>query len=267
MNVFAFLESDVRTYSRKFPAVFTTASGCWLRDEQGKHFLDFFSGAGALNYGHNNPHLKQRLIEYIAADGVTHSLDMATTAKREFIERFNALILEPRNLRYKVQFTGPTGTNAVEAALKLARKFTGRQTVVHFMNSFHGMSMGSLAVSGSVSKRATAGISLHSTLPMFFDGDLGPGTDTIEYFSAFLDNSENGVGVPAAVIVETVQAEGGVKVASSQWLRRLEEVTRRHGILLIVDLPRPLRFWHMLLQSQTLVPMLKWWSPMSISMR
>lgn len=235
MKVFAFLESDVRTYSRKFPTVFKAASGCRLKDEQGTDFLDFFSGAGALNYGHNNPHMKQRLIEYIAADGLTHSLDMATSAKREFLEKLNALILEPRHLRYKVQFTGPTGTNAVEAALKLARKFTGRQTVVHFMNSFHGMSMGSLAVTGSVSKRASAGVSLHSTLPMFFDGDLGPGTDTIEYFSAFLDNSENGVGVPAAVIVETVQAEGGVKVASSQWLRRLEEVTRRHGILLIVD--------------------------------
>lgn len=235
MNVFARLESEVRSYSRKFPTVFTTASGCRLTDEHGRSFLDFFSGAGALNYGHNNPHLKQRLIEYIAADGLTHSLDMATSAKREFLEKFNSLILEPRNLRYKVQFTGPTGTNAVEAALKLARKFTGRQTVVHFMNSFHGMSMGSLAVTGSPSKRASAGVPLHSTLPMFFDGDLGPGTDTIEYFSAFLDNSENGVGVPAAVIVETIQAEGGVKVATRQWLRRLEEVTRRHGVLLIVD--------------------------------
>lgn len=235
MNVFARLESEVRSYSRKFPTVFTTASGCRLTDEHDRSFLDFFSGAGALNYGHNNPHLKQRLIEYIAADGLTHSLDMATFAKREFLEKFNSLILEPRNLRYKVQFTGPTGTNAVEAALKLARKFTGRPTVVHFMNSFHGMSIGSLAVTGSVSKRASAGVSLHSTLPMFFDGDLGPGIDTIEYFSAFLDNSENGVGVPAAVIVETIQAEGGVKVARRQWLRRLEEVTRRHGVLLIVD--------------------------------
>jgi diaminobutyrate-2-oxoglutarate transaminase len=235
MNVFARLESEVRSYSRKFATVFTTASGCRLTDEHGRSFLDFFSGAGALNYGHNNPHLKQALIEYIAADGVTHSLDMATSAKREFLEKFSSLILEPRNLRYKVQFTGPTGTNAVEAALKLARKFTRRPTVVHFMNSFHGMSLGSLAVTGSVSKRASAGVSLHHTLPMFFDGDLGPGTDTIEYFSAFLDNSENGVGVPAAVIVETIQAEGGVKVASREWLRRLEEVTRRHGLLLIID--------------------------------
>lgn len=235
MKVFALLESEVRSYSRKFPTVFTAASGCRLTDERGRSYLDFFSGAGALNYGHNNPHLKQRLIDYIAADGLTHSLDMATSAKREFLEKFNAIILEPRNLRYKVQFTGPTGTNAVEAALKLARKFTGRQTVVHFMNAFHGMTMGSLAVGGSVSKRASAGVPLHSTLPMFFDGDLGPHTDTIEYLNAFLDNPENGVGLPAAVIVETVQAEGGVKVASREWLRRLREVTRRHGVLLIVD--------------------------------
>jgi len=235
MNTFELLESQVRIYSRAFPAVFTKASGCWLTDEHGKDYLDLFSGAGALNYGHNNPRMKQRLIEYLVADGVTHGLDMATSAKQEFLVKFNEVILEPRNLEYKVQFTGPTGTNAVEAALKLARKFAGRHNVVHFVDSFHGMSMGSLGVTGNVSKRAGAGVPLHYTLPMFFDGDLGPDIDTLEYLEAFLDSPGNGVGLPAAVIVETIQAEGGVKVASKRWLRRLEQVTRRRGILLIVD--------------------------------
>ena len=235
MKTIELLESQVRTYSRAFPVVFTKASGCWLTDERGKNYLDFFSGAGALNYGHNNPRMKRRLIKYLASDGVTHSLDMATSAKQEFLAKFNAVILEPRNLKYRVQFTGPTGTNAVEAALKLARKFTKRHNVIHFMNSFHGMSMGSLAVSGNVSKRAGAGVPLHYTLPMFFDGGLGPGVDTLEYLEAFLDNPGNGMGLPAAVILETIQAEGGVNVASNQWLRRLEQITRRYGILLIVD--------------------------------
>jgi diaminobutyrate-2-oxoglutarate transaminase len=235
MKTFERLESQVRTYSRAFPVVFTKATGARLTDERGKEYLDFFSGAGALNYGHNNPLMKQRIVEYLAADGVTHSLDMATSAKQNFLEKFEAVILNPRGLEYKMQFTGPTGTNAVEAALKLARKFTGRPTVIHFVNSFHGMSMGSLGVSGSVSKRAGAGIPLHYGLPMFFDGDLGPGISTLDYLEKFLENPGNGVGTPAGVIVETVQAEGGVKVASNQWLRRLEQIARRHGMLLIVD--------------------------------
>ncbi len=235
MNTFERLESQVRTYSRAFPTVFTKATGPRLTDERGKEYLDFFSGAGALNYGHNNPLMKQRIIDYLAADGVTHSLDMATSAKQEFLEKFEAVILKPRGLEYRVQFTGPTGTNAVEAALKLARKFTGRPTVIHFVNSFHGMSMGSLGVTGSVSKRAGAGIPLHYGLPMFFDGDLGPGISTLDCLEAFLQNPGNGVGTPAAMIVETIQAEGGVKVASNQWLRGLEQIARRHGMLLIVD--------------------------------
>ncbi len=235
MKTFELLESQVRIYSRAFPAVFNRASGSSLFDEAGKEYLDFFSGAGALNYGHNNPRMKQRLIEYLHADGVTHSLDMATSAKQEFLEKFKEIILEPRGLEYRIQFTGPTGTNAVEAALKLARKFTGRPTVVHFVNSFHGMSLGSLGVTGNVSKRAGAGVPLHYTLPMFFDGDLGPDVDTLDYLEALLENPGNGVGVPGAVIVETIQAEGGVKVASEKWLRRLEQLTRRYGMLLIVD--------------------------------
>lgn len=235
MKSFELLESQVRSYSRAFPTVFASATGARLIDEQGVEYLDFFSGAGALNYGHNNSHMKQRLIEYLSDDGVTHGLDMATSAKREFLESFTAVILKPRNLLYKVQFTGPTGTNAVEAALKLARKFTGRQVVVHFMNSFHGMSMGSLSVTGNICKRAGAGVPLHYALPMFFDGDLGPEVDTLNYFETFLENPGNGIGIPAAVIVETIQAEGGVKVASKQWLRGLEQIARRHGMLLIAD--------------------------------
>jgi len=232
---FELLESEVRLYSRSFPAVFERATGCWLTDEHDRRYLDFFSGAGALNYGHNNPVMKQRLIDYLLADGVTHSLDMATVAKRDFLRQFDATILKPRDLRYKIQFTGPTGTDAVEAALKLARKSTGRQTIIHFAGSFHGMSMGSLAMSGNVSKRASAGVPLHYSLPILFDGDAGHNLDTLDYLTAILEKPSNGLGLPAAVIVETVQAEGGVKVASVEWLRRLEQVVRANGAVLILD--------------------------------
>jgi diaminobutyrate-2-oxoglutarate transaminase len=235
MKVFATLESEVRTYSRAFPKVFGTAEGYRIADEAGRSYIDFFSGAGALNYGHNNPRLKRRVIEYLESNGITHSLDMATMAKREFLERFESVILAPRGLDYKVQFTGPTGTNAVESALKLARKVTGRKNVVFFTQAYHGMTLGSLAVTGNASKRAGAGVPLTHAIPMPYEGYPGAGADTLAYLEALLADSGSGVDLPAAVIVETVQAEGGINTASWEWLQRLERIARRFKVLLIVD--------------------------------
>ena len=235
MKTFEMLESDVRVYCRHFPAVFEKAAGSTLFDENGKAYTDFFSGAGSLNYGHNNPRMKERLIEAIQNDFVTHSLDMATTAKRRFLERFNSIILEPRNFKYKIQFCGPTGANAVEAAIKLARKATGRQTVVFFTHSYHGLSLGSLAVTASRSKRKSAAVPLHFTMPMAFDGDLGPDVDTLDYLEMFLTKSSSGMEIPAAIIVETIQAEGGVRSARYSWLQRLESLCKKHGIVFIAD--------------------------------
>lgn len=234
MQIFDTLESEVRSYCRSFPVVFSRGTGSFLYDESGREYLDFFSGAGTLSYGHNNPLLKERLIEYLRSDGVTHGLDMATVAKREFLRRFSDTILRPRGLIYKVQFPGPTGTNAVEAALKLARKATGRSQVLFFHNAYHGMTLGALAVTGNAFKRQGAGVPLSSTTPVPFEGGLG-GADTIEHLAQLLENPSSGVDRPAAVIVETIQAEGGVNTASFPWLRRLAELLRRHQILLIVD--------------------------------
>lgn len=235
MHTFEALESCVRSYCRAFPTVFARASGPVMVDEGGREYIDFFSGAGTLNYGHNPQKLKQRLVEYLAGDGILHSLDMATVAKREFLQRFDSVILRPRGMEYRVQFPGPTGTNAVEAALKLARKVTRRSTVACFANSFHGMTLGSLAVSGNLAKRSGAGVALQNSVFLPFDGDLGPGHDTLDHFESILRNPGSGVEVPAAVIVETIQAEGGVKVAGVEWLRRLEALAREHRIVLIVD--------------------------------
>jgi diaminobutyrate-2-oxoglutarate transaminase len=235
MHVFENLESQVRSYCRAFPEVFTKSRGSFVFSEGGKSYLDFFSGAGTLNYGHNNPRFKRRLIEYIENDGIAHSLDMATGAKRAFLERFQAVILGPRGLNYKIQFPGPTGTNAVEAALKLARKVTGRQTVVYFTNAYHGMTLGALAVTGNAAKRAGAGVPLLHTVAMPYDGYFGEGQDTLEYLRRFLDDSWSGLDRPAAVIVETVQAEGGVNPARREWLVGLERLLKERGILFIVD--------------------------------
>ena len=234
-SVFTQHESEVRSYCRSWPTVFGQARGSWLTDTNGDRYLDFFAGAGALNYGHNNPVLKSALLEYIESDGITHGLDMATVAKGRLIEEFTSKILAPRDLDYKIQFPGPTGTNAVESALKLARKVTGREHVLSFTNAFHGMTLGSLSVTGNSMKRAGAGIPLVHATPMPFDNYLGGAVEDFSWFERVLDDSGSGLNLPAAVIVETVQGEGGVNVARAEWLRALSELCRRRDILLIVD--------------------------------
>lgn len=229
------LESGVRSYCRDFPAVFKRAKGALLWDVQGRDYIDLFAGAGALNYGHNSDLLKDGLLEYIREDGITHGLDFHTLAKQQFIEEFNRVILVPRQLEYRMMFTGPTGTNVVEAALKLARKVTGRTTVAAFTNGYHGMSLGSLAATGSHSKRRGAGVPLSHIDRYPFDGYFGTSTDTISYIERLLANPSSGFDTPAAFLVETVQGEGGINVASSEWLQRLARLARRLGSLLIVD--------------------------------
>lgn len=234
MNVLTDLESEVRSYCRTWPTVFTTARGSWIRDENGTDYLDFFAGAGALNYGHNHPHLRSALLDYLTGDGVVHSLDMATAAKRTFLERFQEVALAPRGLEYRVQFPGPTGTNSVEAALKLARKVTGREAIISFTNAFHGMTLGSLAVTGNSFKRSGAGVPLPHTNVMPYCDYLNEGS-SLDYLELVLNDSGSGVDRPAAVIVETTQGEGGLKVASDTWLQRLAKICAEHEILLIVD--------------------------------
>jgi len=235
MNIFEEVESEVRSYCRSFPAIFARGEGSYLYDQDNVAYLDFFSGAGALNYGHNPPAMKKRLLEYIEANGITHSLDMSSIAKARFLEKFRDTVLLPRNMHYKVQFPGPTGTNAVESSLKLARKVTGREKILFFTQAFHGMTLGSLSISGNMFKREGAGLSLTNTICMPYDGYFGEDADTIEYMDRMLESSGSGVDLPAAAIVETVQAEGGLNAASQQWLERLEALCRKYGMLLIVD--------------------------------
>jgi len=234
-QVFADVESGVRSYCRRFPAVFSTARNAVLEDENGRKYIDFLAAAGSLNYGHNNPEVRDKLIQYLSNDGVIQALDLHTLAKRDFLHEFKRVVLSPRGYDYRLQFTGPTGTNAVEAALKLARKVTGRRNVVAFTNAFHGMTLASLAASARASKRAAAGVSLHDIVRMPYDGFLGKEIDSLDVVEALLLQSGSGIDLPAAFIVETVQAEGGINVASSLWLARLAELAKKHDIVLIVD--------------------------------
>ncbi|WP_444930981.1 diaminobutyrate--2-oxoglutarate transaminase [Microbulbifer sp. SSSA002] len=235
MKIFDEIESEVQSYARSFPRVFNRAKGELMWDEEGNQYLDFLAGAGTLNYGHNNSLFKQALQDYIQSDGITHGLDMHTKAKGEFLQALNEKVLKPRNMEYIVQFTGPTGTNAVEAAMKIARNVTGQQNIVTFTNGFHGVSLGSLAATGNSHHRDAAGVSLNGTHRMPFDSYLGKNIDTTEYLDKVLSDSSSGINSPAAVIVETVQGEGGINAASAEWLRNLQAVCKKHGLLFIVD--------------------------------
>ncbi|MCG3420408.1 diaminobutyrate--2-oxoglutarate transaminase [Oceanobacillus jordanicus] len=234
MKTFEEMESAVRSYSRGWPTIFNKAKGYKLWDTDGKEYIDFFAGAGTLNYGHNDQAMQNKIIEYIQNDGIIHSLDMGTTPRKNFLERFNEVILKPRNLDYKIMFPGPTGTNTVESALKIARKVTGRDSVISFTNAFHGMTIGSLSVTANSFKRHGAGVPLHHTVSMPFD-DYVEDQDSISYLERFLEDSGSGVALPAAIILETVQGEGGINAARMIWLKKVEALCKRWDILLIID--------------------------------
>lgn len=233
--IFERRESAARSYCRSFPTVFTRASGAVLTDAEGRDYIDFLAGCSSLNYGHNDPDMKAALIDHISRDGIAHGLDMFTDAKAAFLETFERLILRPRGMDYRVMMTGPTGTNAVEAAIKLARKVTGRRNIVAFTNAFHGMTMGSLALTGNTAKREGAGGgSLADVTHMPFENAMGD-NDTLEYIEWVLDNPSSGMDDPAAFIVEPVQGEGGLNAASADWLRGVQRLARKHGALFIID--------------------------------
>jgi len=235
MNVFEKLESRVCSYARAFPVTFDRASGSYLYDRNGRAYLDFLAGAGTLNYGHNHPVLKRALLDYVAHDGIAHGLDLHTAAKEAFLESFDRHVLMPRGLRYRVQFTGPTGANAVEAALKIARNITGRRDVVAFTNGFHGVTLGAAAATGNALHRNASGMPLAGVTRALYDGYMGDDVDTIDLLSRLIRDRSSGVDRPAAALVETVQGEGGLNTASLDWLRRLETLCREEDMLLIVD--------------------------------
>lgn len=235
MEVFEALESNVRSYSRLFPVIFSRARGSIMLTGNGRKVIDFLSGAGTLNYGHNNHEIRAAIIEYLTSDAVVHGLDMATPAKLEFMETFSSVILQERSLQYRFQFTGPTGANAVEAALQLSRKVTGRQNIVSFTHGYHGMSLGAMAATGNRFSRTASGVLLSGVTFMPYDGYFGPDVDTADYVRRVLMDEGSGIDRPAAILVETVQGEGGINVARREWLQSIHAIAKDVGALFIVD--------------------------------
>ncbi len=236
MTIFDELESEVQSYARSFPVTFDKALGAKLYDTEGREYIDFLAGAGTLNYGHNHPVLKKALIDYLDSDGITHGLDMHTRAKKELLEAFDECILKPRGLEYILQFPGPTGTNAVEAAMKIARKVKGRSEIISFTNGFHGCSLGALAATGNRHHRGgSGGVSLPDVTHMPFCDYFGKDIDTLKMIDQLIEDPSSGVDQPAAVILETVQGEGGLNAASFEWLQGIETLCKKHDMLMIVD--------------------------------
>jgi diaminobutyrate-2-oxoglutarate transaminase len=228
-------ESNVRSYCRRMPSVFKRARNAQVWDEAGTEYIDFFSACGALNYGHNDSAIKLAAINHLASDSIICGLDLHTPAKRDFIDSFQRIILAPRGLDYKLQFPGPTGTNAVEAALKLARKVTKRRNVVSFSRGFHGMTLGALAATHNKLARQGAGVPLPNVTRLAYENDVDCDFPDLDTYAAQFESIAAGPEAPAAFLVETVQGEGGLHVASKAWLRRLAALAKRLGSLLIVD--------------------------------
>ncbi len=233
-EIFERRESEARSYSRGMPAMFATASGSHLHDESGNTWIDFLAGCSSLNYGHNDPDMKAALVDHITSDGITHGLDLHTNTKADFLTAMEEHILAPRGMDHRVMFTGPTGANAVEAAMKIARKVTGRTNVIAFTNGFHGVTNGALAATGNGYHRGGAGMSLHGVTRMPFDGFFD-GIDSADYLDQMLSDASGGIDAPAAIMLETIQGEGGLNAARAEWVKKIEGIAKKHGALLIID--------------------------------
>ena len=234
-EIFEKNESEVRSYCRKFPTIFTGAKNAILTDREGRQYIDFFAGAGAMNFGHNNPYIKGAILDYLSQDRIIHALDMYTEAKEGFLDTMDREILRPRELSYKVMCCGSTGTNAVEAALKLCRKVKERNNIFAFSGAFHGMTLGSLAMTGDRFSRAGAGTPLTGVTFMPYYNAFDDMQLSLDYLEKVLRDDHSGIDAPAAVFLETVQAEGGINPAPVEWLKRLRQICDDYGILMVVD--------------------------------
>lgn len=233
-DIFTRRESEARSYCRGIPALFTSASGSIMHDAEGRAHIDFLAGCSSLNYGHNDPDMKAALIQHLMDDGIAHGLDLHTDAKAQFLEAFERHILKPRGMDHRVMFTGPTGANAVEAAMKMARKATGRTNIIAFTNGFHGVTLGALAATGNGYHRGGAGTDVHGVTRLPYDG-YATGVDSAALLEQMLGDASGGIDAPAAIMLETVQGEGGLNAASGEFVRRLAQIAKDHGALLIID--------------------------------
>ncbi|MFI9721873.1 diaminobutyrate--2-oxoglutarate transaminase family protein [Streptomyces sp. NPDC052396] len=235
-------ESNARTYPRHLPIALEEGFGSFVRDADGNVFIDFLSGAGVLSLGHNHPALVRAVTEQLSR--LTHGLDFPTPVKDAFTEAQLSMLPEHLQDRMKVHFCGPTGANAVEAAIKLCKTATGRGEIVSFQGGFHGSSHATMAVSGLVAQKRPVAHGMPGVhfFPYSYCGRCPVGlspddcaTNCVALLERSLRDANGGVPLPAAVVMELVQGEGGVIPARMDFVRRVRELTLELGIPLIVD--------------------------------
>ncbi|PJN01954.1 aspartate aminotransferase family protein [Streptomyces sp. CB01201] len=229
-------ESAARTYARSLPIVPVRARGLTIEGADGRRYLDCLSGAGTLALGHNHPVVLEAIRTVLDSGAPLHVLDLATPVKDAFTTELFATL--PRELAEngRIQFCGPAGTDAVEAALKLVRTATGRTGMLAFTGAYHGMTAGALAVSGGARDVQVTRLPYphNYRCPYGIGGERGAEI-AARWTENLLDDPKGGVPAPAGMIVEPVQGEGGVNPAPDAWLRRMREITARRSIPLIAD--------------------------------
>ncbi|MEV8515103.1 diaminobutyrate--2-oxoglutarate transaminase family protein [Dactylosporangium sp. NPDC051484] len=237
-------ESSARTYARSVDRVLQYGNLARVHDTEGREYLDCLSVAGTLALGHNHPVVTERVQQFLASGQIQQALDLTTPAKYEFLRTLYDQLPPAFAATAKVQFCGPAGADATEAAVKLFKTATNRRTVVAFHGAYHGMTAGALSLTGNlVAKTAVASLmpDVHF-LPYPYDyrcpfglGGAAGVRAGLAYIERVLTDPESGITRPAAVFVEAVQGEGGVVPAPPEWLRGLREITRRLDIPLVLD--------------------------------
>jgi diaminobutyrate-2-oxoglutarate transaminase len=237
-------ESNARTYVRTFDRMFVRGCRSTIWDVDGKDYIDLLACAGALPLGHNHAYVMDRVSSFIGSGHILQGLDMATPAKLEFLDQLMQTLPATFAKDCRVQFCGPTGSDAVEAALKLFRTANGRRSIVAFHGAYHGMTSGSLSLMGNLGPKS---LSLNANgdthffpypsenrCPFGVGGEEGEAL-SLRYLDNVLKDPESGITKPALVILEAIQGEGGCIPASAEWLRGVREITARHDIPLVVD--------------------------------
>lgn len=235
VNILERFESVVQSSVRTAPIIFDKAGGSELFDERGKRYIDFHAAGGSQTFGHNNIKVCSALIDYLCNDRIIQTCDRSSTAKRKFVETFVTRILQPRKLTHKILFTDPGHGFAAEVALRVARRHTKRSGVIAFTNSSHGLTEASPTVTSKSGDRSEWPAFQGRTHFMPFCSYFGENIDTVAFIRSYLEDAASGIGIPAAVVVEPVQVQGGMNVASDEWLRELEILCRRFAMLLILD--------------------------------
>lgn len=237
-------ESNARSYPRRIPIAIRKAMGIQVTDVEGKIYYDCLAEAGTLALGHNHPVVREAIEKTLRSEYPLHTLDLTTPIKDKFVEELYSVLPHSFAQKAKIQFCGPAGTDAVEAALKIVKTATGKRSILSFQGGYHGMTHGALSLMGNLgAKEKIPGLmsDVHFLpYPYEYRCPFGiGGEESIKihqhFIERFLDDPERGVTQPAGLILEMVQGEGGAIPAPDHWANHIRNITKKHNIPMIID--------------------------------